>query len=228
MKSFVIFGFWTDFSLLGTTLDDTIEVQKRIDQSKLTFNKYLKIWNAKKITFEQKIKYYKTLIISKLLYNCQTWSLNKKETKKLNWTIRKHLRRILHIFYPNKITNKLLYKKCKCQPIEFTIFKRRWNLYREILINEQIPAHKILEYYIQIQENTTYQKFKGKPRITILTTLKNDFKHLNLTFNNEKDLLRLKTLAKGKKTWEIMSQRILNKIKKNCKETSRANPEHSI
>ena len=53
--------------------------------------------------------------------------------------------------------------------------------------NNSTAAHKILEYYnIQIQENTTYQKFKGKPRTTILTTLKNDIKHLNLTFNNEK------------------------------------------
>ena len=59
---------WRETIVLGTTLDDTIKVQKIIDQSKLTFNKYLKKWNAKKITFEQKIKYYKTLIISKLLY----------------------------------------------------------------------------------------------------------------------------------------------------------------
>ena len=46
-------------------------------------------------------------------------------------------------------------------------------------------------------------KFKVKPRTTLLTTILNDLKYLNLHFNNENDLIRLKTIASNKKTWKL-------------------------
>ena len=79
------------------------------------------------------------------------------------------------------------------------------------------PANKILTYYIQIKNNVEIKKYRGKPRTTLITTILKDLNYLNLNLNNEEDLVKLKTIAKNKKTWELMEVRIKNKMRKNDK-----------
>ena len=111
---------------------------------------YLKsIWIGKdKINHNIKIKLYKALVKSILTYNCGTWALAQTELNKLDAFHRKQLRKVLNIYYPTKISNKTLYKKCN-EPLSTHILESRWRLFGHILRrNEDIPANKAMQLYL--------------------------------------------------------------------------------
>ena len=66
-----------------------------------------------KIKLKIRLKSYKSLIKSILLYNCGTWSLTKHQEENLDTYHRKQLRKILGIKYPTRLSNAKLYEKCK-------------------------------------------------------------------------------------------------------------------
>ena len=67
------------------------------------------VWiKGNKLKTSTKIKSYKSLVKSILLYNCGTWALTLTKEERLNAYHRKQLKKILIIRYPTKITNKLL------------------------------------------------------------------------------------------------------------------------
>ena len=67
------------------------------------------IWIRKdKMKENTRIKLYKSLVKSILLYNCGTWGLTKHQEDMLDAHHRKQLRRVLNIRYPTKIRNKRL------------------------------------------------------------------------------------------------------------------------
>ena len=70
-----------------------------------------KLSNDKKIQVATKLKMYKTLEKSILLYNCSTWALTKTQEQEIDAFHRKQLRQILGIRYFTKISNASLFKK---------------------------------------------------------------------------------------------------------------------
>ena len=95
----------------------------------LPYTNWKNIWIGKdKINHNIKIKLYKALVKSILTYNCGTWALAQTELNKLDAFHRKQLRKVLNIYYPTKISNKTLYKKCNEKPLSTHILERRWRL----------------------------------------------------------------------------------------------------
>ena len=81
-------------------------------RSTAALNKLYHVWvKGNKLKTTTKIKLYKSLVKSILLYNCSTWALTLTEEEKVNALHRKQLKKVLNITFPVKITNKSLYKK---------------------------------------------------------------------------------------------------------------------
>ena len=84
------------------------------------------------------------------------------ELNKLDAFHRKQLRKVLNIYYPTKISNKTLYKKCNKKPLSTHILESRWRLFGHILRrNEEIPANKAMQLCFhrtekKIQAKTNY------------------------------------------------------------------------
>ena len=94
-------------------MGDKEDVERRKQLSNAALYKLKNIWIGKdKINHNIKIKLYKALVKSILTYNCGTWALAQTEQNKLDAFHRKQLRKVLNIYYPTKISNKTLYKKC--------------------------------------------------------------------------------------------------------------------
>ena len=107
-----------NFCYLGANIDDTLaDVRNRIQKAWTIFWKLRKIWQNNNISLETKIKIHKALCISVLLYNCETWILNKKISHMLNVFGTKSYRFILNIKYNEKISNDKIYEKIKTKPI---------------------------------------------------------------------------------------------------------------
>ena len=104
---------WRSTKKVGSLMGDKEDVERRKQLSNAALYKLKNIWIGKdKIKHNIKIKLNKALLKSILTHNCGTWALAQTELNKLDAFYRKQLRKVLNIYYPTKISNKTLYKKC--------------------------------------------------------------------------------------------------------------------
>ena len=68
------------------------------------------IWNDQNITLRFKVRRIRTLIISILLYACETWTLTIELQRRIKAVEMRCFRRLLHISYKDLITNEIVYK----------------------------------------------------------------------------------------------------------------------
>ncbi|GFS08575.1 endonuclease-reverse transcriptase [Elysia marginata] len=121
---------WRKTKKVGSLIGDTEDVERRKQLSNVALYKLKNVWISKdKIKREIKIKLYKSLVESILIYNCGTWALTQTEANKLDTFHRKQLRNILDIHYPTLISNKFLYKICNETPLSVQIVESRWRLF---------------------------------------------------------------------------------------------------
>ena len=182
----------------------------------------LAIWIRKdKINQARRIKLYRALVRSILLYNCGTWGVTKDIEERLDAFHRKQLKRVLGIRYPTKISNKALYQKTGERPISAIMRKARWELLGHIMRRDrQIPAYKAMELYYN---NTIKGKgFSGNRRTTlpiklsedlhktqIVTTAQLDHNyHKTIKLNNKADLEHLRDIAQDRTEWRELTHRI--------------------
>ena len=75
------------FKYLGATLTkdgrSTAEIKMRLAIATASMVKLNKIWSSKDISFATKIKLFKTLVLSTLLYGCESWTLTADSTKRI-------------------------------------------------------------------------------------------------------------------------------------------------
>ena len=110
---------------VGTLIGDEEDVERRKRLCNAALTKLLNVWiKGDKIKRKTKLKLYRSLVKSILVYNCGTWALTKSEEEKLNAFHRKQLRKVLNIKYPVKITNSSLYNKCEEHPLSIYIYLR--------------------------------------------------------------------------------------------------------
>ena len=215
---------WKNVRKLGNLINESEDVKNRKILAQNAFRTLKNIWKQDVIDDFRKIQLYEALVLPILLYNCGTWGLTKVNLEMIDSLHRKHLRIILGIFWPQTISNKELYEKCRRQPLSNTITRQRWKLFGHILRREStIPAQTAMADYFK--ENGT--KYLGRTPTSLATTINKDIKnyklHINTTPHNlsteqlkkipqqlqsTKDLLKLTELAQDRKTWQKITQQI--------------------
>ena len=194
---------------VGTLIGDEEDVERRKRLSNAALTKLLNVWiKGDKIKRKTKLKLYRSLVKSILVYNCGTWALTKSEEEKLNAFHRKQLRKVLNIKYPVKITNSSLYNKCEEHPLSIYILENRWRLFGHILRrNIEIPANKSMNSYFA----THGKKFRGRPLTTLPVVLNKDLSRLQentLQLTTREDLEHLRCIARSRQQWRELSTRI--------------------
>ena len=77
------------------------------------------------ISKKTKIRIFKSNVLSVLLYAAESWKVTKGICHMMEVFQNKCLRRILHIFWPNKITNAEIHERTGMMPISLEVKKRR-------------------------------------------------------------------------------------------------------
>ena len=122
-----------NFTHLGSTLsrcaniDD--EVKNRIAKSSWAFgNLRKKVWEKREISQSTKVKVYKTVVLTTLLYDCETWKIYKRREKQLQQYHTRCLRRILNIRWNDMIPNTDVLKRANLFSVVTMIRKAqmRW------------------------------------------------------------------------------------------------------
>ena len=130
-----------EFVYLGTTVTKegggTEDIKKRLSKARGAFFNLKKIWNTRSIGRNTKIKLFKTLVRPVLLYGCEAWKLTTNEEKKLDRFQFTCLRRILRIWWPQRIRNDTISQITGVKKISDEIRRRRWNWIGHVLRKER-------------------------------------------------------------------------------------------
>lgn len=199
---------WRNTKKLGSLLGDKKDILQRKQLAIATLRNLNEIWIRKnKIRPEIRLKLYKTIVKPVLLYNSQTWGLTKSDEMNLDSFHRKQIRIVLHIKYPNIVSNKDLYEISNEISLSLTILNNCWRFFGHVLrLHENTPARKSMKHYFT---RTQCKGFKGRQRITLPITIDRDLirthkyrsiytKYHVISFNTIYDLNRLTVVARDR------------------------------
>jgi hypothetical protein len=80
-------------------------------------------WRARKMSPKKEILLSKSIVLSVLMSSAECWKVTKHELESFQNNC---LRRILRIFWPNRVSNEKLLRRIDCEPLSTVIKKRRW------------------------------------------------------------------------------------------------------
>ncbi|CAH8665722.1 unnamed protein product, partial [Schistosoma curassoni] len=118
------------FTYLGSIIDEQggsdADVKARIGKARVAFLQLKNIWNSKQLSTNIKVRIFNTNVKAVLLYGAETWRTTTTTIKKVQVFINSCLRKILNIYWPDTISNSLLWERTNQLPAEEEIRKRRW------------------------------------------------------------------------------------------------------
>ena len=98
-----------DFKYLGSFVSadgsSTKEIKTRIGIATSAMTRLATIWKSNTISFRVKVRLYKSLVLSTLLYGCESWTLTADTERRIQSFENKCYRRMLHISYREHRTN---------------------------------------------------------------------------------------------------------------------------
>ena len=113
---------------------------------------------------------YDAFIKPILLHNAGTNDAPVSKMKIVDATHRRHIRHMLGIYYPDRISNQKLYEISKQDPISPEFTRRGWKLFGHVLRQKKnTPAREIMWcYYGRATEGTVLYKVGGQHNTTTL------------------------------------------------------------
>ena len=137
----------------GSLLDTEKDINRRKILAIDAFKTLNIIFDSRKISNTLKIRTFNAYVASAFLYNSELWTLTKKLENTVNTFQRRHLRKILGIYWPKKITNielYTLYTKTKTEEWSITIQRRRLNWLGHLMrLHPETPARLALVEYLR-------------------------------------------------------------------------------
>lgn len=98
-----------DFKYLGSFVSEdgssSKEIKTRIGIATSAMTRLARIWKSNTISFPVKLRLYKSLVLSTLLYGCESWTLTADTERRIQSFESKCYRRMLHISYKEHRTN---------------------------------------------------------------------------------------------------------------------------
>ncbi|XP_056017380.1 uncharacterized protein LOC130053815 [Ostrea edulis] len=129
------------FTYLGSVVstDDGAEadIQLRLCKARTAFKNLQTVWRSGQYTIRTKLHLYRSCILPILLYGYECWRITERDQQKLSTFHTKSLRRILRIFWPQKISNEDLLNRCQQEHMAMIITKRLWKWIGHVLRKDQ-------------------------------------------------------------------------------------------
>lgn len=164
------------------------DVEHRINKARGAFSSMNKIWRAKNIKINTKLKVYNTTVKPVLMYGCESWCVTNEIRRKLQTFVNRCLRYILKIWWPETITNEELKIKTRQQDINIQIKKRKYGWIGHALRKDiSEPTRAVLNW------NPQGKRRQGRPRKTWRRTVEEETQHT---------IAELKRIAENREQWK--------------------------
>ena len=168
-------GLTTKTSLLtlGNQVSGELECKIRIQSANAAFNAMQRVWLKRhKTSMKIKMRLYNSCVRSRLLYNAGVSAYTRIQLDKIDAAHRRHLRRLLGIYYPERISNLELYQQTESRPISVGITELRWTMLGHTLrLPEETPGNKAIQHYYRRKVEQTDTARKSTRRGRVLTTI---------------------------------------------------------
>ena len=103
------------------------DVKSRIGKARQPFNILRPVWHSTSMSIKTKLRIFSTNVNSVLLHGSKTWRVTRSISKKLQTFTNQCLRKILKIYWPEKISNRELWARTEQECIPAEITRRKWN-----------------------------------------------------------------------------------------------------
>ena len=134
-------------------------------------------------------------VLAVLLYGAETWKMTEHDGCRLDRFQRGCLRRIFRIFWPEKITNKDLYKKAEMIPVSDMIADRRWRWLGHVLRLESINHAEV-----SLTWSPEGRRRRGRPKTTWCRMVESEWRRLG--FNS---WTQIEQVVKDRAKWKELT-----------------------
>ena len=116
------------FKYLGSMISNDGSLDKeiayRISKASQALGRLLnRLLNHHNVTLDTKLKVYRAVVLSSLLYGCETWTIYRRHLKQLERFHQRALRSILGILWQDRVTNTEVLERANCISIEAMLLK---------------------------------------------------------------------------------------------------------
>ena len=165
----------SNFVYLGGTVNTqggtTEDIRRRLGHARSAYNKLAPIWNNSQIGRKTKIRLFNSNVISVLLYGSETWKMTKGDEHILDTFLHKSLRRILKIYWPQKVRNETVRERAGMEPISNIVRQRRWKW-----IGHVLRMDKTKHARIALTWTPEGKRKRGRPKETWRRTVERERK----------------------------------------------------
>ena len=144
------------------------------------------------------------------MYNCSSWAATNEVLRQLDVCHRNHLRQILKIHYPNRISNEKLYALCSTKPLSDRVKIARWKMLGHIL-RSPVNSPAALALSFAVEGSSEHKGRRGRHQTNLLTTIRKDISRIHLSDNqhlqqkvalkNSNDITILRLAATNRAEW---------------------------
>jgi hypothetical protein len=117
-----LYSILSQLNYLGSTITKAAnidsEISNRISKTSSAFGRLRdSVWDRKGISLTTKIKVYRAIVLTTLLYACETWTVYCSHAKKLNHFHTSCIRRLLKIKWQDKVPDTEVLTRAKTSGI---------------------------------------------------------------------------------------------------------------
>ena len=170
------------FTYLGSSLSSNNsldkEISSRIAKASASFGRLRKrVWNERGLRLDTKMAVYRAVVVTALLYGCESWTVYHRHIKLLDQFHQRCLRNIMNIRWYHKVSNVKVLNRSQMPSIEALVTKAqlRWSGHF-VRMNESRLPKKL--FYSELSEG---HRSKGRPMLRYKDTLKKSLQKCKIT-----------------------------------------------
>ena len=147
------------------------EINNRISKASSAFGRLReKVWERRGISLETKLKVYRAVVLTTLLYGSKTWTAYRRHEKQLNHFHLRCLRNLLHIHLQDKVPDTEVLRQANFPSIITTTRKAqlRWAGHVSRMPDDRIPKQFLYGELCHGKRTVGGQRkrFKDSPKVS--------------------------------------------------------------
>ena len=179
-------------SKVSTSGDGEGEILVRISKASQAFALPRGTWRSKKISQKTKIRFFKSNVLSTLLYG---WKMTKTISHKVEVFQNRCLRRILRIYWPQTISNYELRRRTGTEPITQQVRRKRWKWIGHVL---RMPPAALQR--VALRWTPDGLRKRGRPKVTWRRIVEKEMKENSWTWDH------LERRAPDRSQWRTLAE----------------------
>ena len=191
------------FTYLGAVIsaDGTLDkdLDNRIGKASGAFNSLSRVWYNRNILTQTKIRIYRGVVLTVLLYGSETWSTIKSHVHRVEVFHQRCLRRIMRIKWFSKTSNEIVLQRAGIENVTTFISSNRLRWFGHVarMPSERLPKKLLL------WKTTHGKRSRGRPSKSWLDCVKEDYYAASGCNSNVQEMT---IAAEDRKEWRTLAR----------------------